>query len=531
VNPERLTFGALLRDQRAEHGFSLTSLACRVGYSKAYLSKVENGLSKPSQELARRCDNEFQTKTFTELLAVELAEAAAAKASTVGLAAEARPAPRVKKEPFEEFYAQEGRPLLGFVRKRGVPMDDARSIVQDVMVECFKNWQKIENPKAWVHKVASNRMQDYWKQEARRRSELDVDEQVDAGVRQMTTPSAEVEALSTVKRALEIFEQLPPAQKAVMVSWMAGLSTQEIADAVKLSPVSVRTHVKRGKRRLQVALEMEAAKANRDLGDRHGEGRALDNVSVVLLRSERDHEAMQTWQRAATVYQQAGRSQEAGYTLIKVGVMMLGKERHDQAVSAFDDAVKAFTQGNDLQQVGHAYMHLGHAQRATNDLLSAARSYQSAVSAFDDAGDAENRSVALNVLREVKALISRQTADLLRCLRSAAAREAAVAAARAATARAPRTAGCNPPRPGAARQHVDARVPDVRTHEYNLRGQHEVVERHRVEQAGARQQGEWDLIRAYVERLRLARQQILEGINSDVMLLWNKFRLRSSQGV
>ncbi|MFK0189536.1 helix-turn-helix domain-containing protein [Kitasatospora sp. NPDC090308] len=49
-------FGAELRRLREAHGLSLDGLARQLSYSKGYLSKVESGQRKASQELARRCD-------------------------------------------------------------------------------------------------------------------------------------------------------------------------------------------------------------------------------------------------------------------------------------------------------------------------------------------------------------------------------------------------------------------------------------------------------------------------------------------
>ncbi|BAJ27839.1 MULTISPECIES: helix-turn-helix transcriptional regulator [Kitasatospora] len=49
-------FGVELRRLREQHGLSLDGLARQLSYSKGYLSKVESGQRRASQELARRCD-------------------------------------------------------------------------------------------------------------------------------------------------------------------------------------------------------------------------------------------------------------------------------------------------------------------------------------------------------------------------------------------------------------------------------------------------------------------------------------------
>ena len=53
------SFGALLRECRANAGVSMGELARRVNYSRSYLSKIENDLKPPNPTLARLCDGEL----------------------------------------------------------------------------------------------------------------------------------------------------------------------------------------------------------------------------------------------------------------------------------------------------------------------------------------------------------------------------------------------------------------------------------------------------------------------------------------
>src|SRR5262249_42781018 len=46
-----LSIGGRLRQLRRSHGLSLTDLAARLGYSKPYLSAVENGTAKPAKTI------------------------------------------------------------------------------------------------------------------------------------------------------------------------------------------------------------------------------------------------------------------------------------------------------------------------------------------------------------------------------------------------------------------------------------------------------------------------------------------------
>ncbi|MCG8915004.1 helix-turn-helix domain-containing protein [Actinokineospora sp. PR83] len=52
-------FGSELRRRRESAGMSLTSLAEAIHFTKGYLSKIENGRSRPTPALARACDREL----------------------------------------------------------------------------------------------------------------------------------------------------------------------------------------------------------------------------------------------------------------------------------------------------------------------------------------------------------------------------------------------------------------------------------------------------------------------------------------
>src|SRR5215468_7716218 len=51
-----MDFGDELRRRREASGQTLGQFARRLHYSTGYLSKIENGLKPPSEDVARRCD-------------------------------------------------------------------------------------------------------------------------------------------------------------------------------------------------------------------------------------------------------------------------------------------------------------------------------------------------------------------------------------------------------------------------------------------------------------------------------------------
>ncbi|WP_460916577.1 helix-turn-helix domain-containing protein [Plantactinospora veratri] len=65
-------FGVELRRRRIGAGYSLEEFSGRVYYSKSHLSKVENGVKQPSDELARQCDAVLDCKGELAALLDEL---------------------------------------------------------------------------------------------------------------------------------------------------------------------------------------------------------------------------------------------------------------------------------------------------------------------------------------------------------------------------------------------------------------------------------------------------------------------------
>ncbi|WP_328644125.1 helix-turn-helix domain-containing protein [Amycolatopsis sp. NBC_00348] len=55
------SFGEALRKLRQGRGLSLDKLARKISYSKSYLSKIENGMSAPTADIAKRCDSALET--------------------------------------------------------------------------------------------------------------------------------------------------------------------------------------------------------------------------------------------------------------------------------------------------------------------------------------------------------------------------------------------------------------------------------------------------------------------------------------
>ncbi|MFI1584214.1 helix-turn-helix domain-containing protein [Embleya sp. NPDC020630] len=74
MDDHTVSFGAALRHHRRQQGLSLRQLAGLVAYSPGWLSKIENGMSTPTMQLARLCDRELAADGVLAALAGSTAD-------------------------------------------------------------------------------------------------------------------------------------------------------------------------------------------------------------------------------------------------------------------------------------------------------------------------------------------------------------------------------------------------------------------------------------------------------------------------
>jgi RNA polymerase sigma-70 factor (sigma-E family) len=131
-------------------------------------------------------------------------------------------------------------------------VDAAEDIAQDAFVRVFDAWERIDDPAradAYLKTTVVNLVRGGHRRE--QIAERNADHHL------AVVPSAEDDALGELKRqrVLDAVAALPMRQRAcaVMRHWMRMTET-EIAETLDLSVGSVRTHIKRGTKRLQKEL-------------------------------------------------------------------------------------------------------------------------------------------------------------------------------------------------------------------------------------------------------------------------------------
>jgi RNA polymerase sigma factor (sigma-70 family) len=146
------------------------------------------------------------------------------------------------------FRDQYPRLLKGIIVLAAGDVDLATEAMGEAMAVACERWDSIENPPAYLYKVAAN-----WLIKQKRKAR-----------RTIPMPSGEIgEKLNHATAqpiweqwpwVMELLEQLPPAQREVMACIVDGLRPAEIAELLGKDPAAVRQNLSAARRRLRKYL-------------------------------------------------------------------------------------------------------------------------------------------------------------------------------------------------------------------------------------------------------------------------------------
>lgn len=162
----------------------------------------------------------------------------------------------VRPKSFDDFYRRDYGSAVGLAFVLTGDRWAAEDLAQDAFLKAHMAWATIEEfdcPGSWVRKVMVNASRSAYR---RRTVETRAMRLVGAGSRngqELGIPGTSVEVWKAVR-------QLPRRQaQAVALTYYAGSSRQEVADILGCSPLTVKTHLQRGKKALVKKLGAEEA--------------------------------------------------------------------------------------------------------------------------------------------------------------------------------------------------------------------------------------------------------------------------------
>jgi RNA polymerase sigma factor (sigma-70 family) len=147
---------------------------------------------------------------------------------------------------FEEFYVSSYRRLFRDLVLVTADRSDAQDVLQEAYAQAAARWRKVrslDNPEAWVRRVAINRSVDLHRRRARQRR----------AYARLQPEQEHVEAVSV--EVLDALRRLPIEQRQVVVlHHLLGETVERIAVLLKRPPGTVKGQLVRGRDALHELL-------------------------------------------------------------------------------------------------------------------------------------------------------------------------------------------------------------------------------------------------------------------------------------
>ena len=159
--------------------------------------------------------------------------------------------------PFEEFYDKHYFNVYRYICKRIGVTEDAKDLTSEIFLSCFKSYDKYDSSKSsltsWLYIITNNRLKNYYRDKKIFESidncindvALSYDDDLDKSV-----------YLDELRETLaDALTSLPERSRQIMVmKYFDEKSTEEIANALGLTPVNVRVIATRSIKQLKSFL-------------------------------------------------------------------------------------------------------------------------------------------------------------------------------------------------------------------------------------------------------------------------------------
>jgi len=163
------------------------------------------------------------------------------------------PATGPRQAEFEDLYARHNREVWAMAYARWMDADMALDIAQEAFMRLWKQWEvgeEIQNPRAWLMRVARNLAEDYAKSAFRRNGTTP--SQVMNGV-----PSKQLQPLELLERQeaftrlRALLEELPAGDRDILTfRYALEYDAQQIAEILGINATAVHMRLSRARQRL-----------------------------------------------------------------------------------------------------------------------------------------------------------------------------------------------------------------------------------------------------------------------------------------
>lgn len=169
------------------------------------------------------------------------------------------------RERFESLYSQYQREVWALAYARWMDADSALDVTQETFLRLWKQLEAgevLDNPRAWLLRVARNLAEDYAKS-AFRRNGTQSPELFGAVAANGVAPADKMERDETFARVRELLDELPDADREILtLRYALEYDAPAIADMLGLAVTAVHMRLSRARQRLADKLSAQGVKTS-----------------------------------------------------------------------------------------------------------------------------------------------------------------------------------------------------------------------------------------------------------------------------
>lgn len=170
-----------------------------------------------------------------------------------------------RRAEFEALYARHGREVWAVAYARWMDADLALDVAQEVFLRLWKHWEageeNLQNPRAWLLRVARNLAEDYAKSSFRRNGTTAPQMMTGVSSREPLPLDAmeQAEAFAAVRATLD---ELPAADREILtLRYALEYDATRIADLLGINATAVHMRLSRARQRLADRLTAQGTTA------------------------------------------------------------------------------------------------------------------------------------------------------------------------------------------------------------------------------------------------------------------------------
>jgi RNA polymerase sigma-70 factor (ECF subfamily) len=167
------------------------------------------------------------------------------------------PGGSTRRAEFESLYEQHSREVWALAYARWMDSDQAMDVAQEAFLRLWKQWEigeEIQNPRAWLLRVARNLAEDYAKS-AFRRNGTQPPELLNGVRSSQPMPIEKLERDELFAQLRAVLEELAPSDREILtLRYALDYDANTIADRLDIAVTAVHMRLSRARQRLAERL-------------------------------------------------------------------------------------------------------------------------------------------------------------------------------------------------------------------------------------------------------------------------------------